>query len=130
MSPINFRRQSAPSIWTRPREQGRASRHERGYDAAWDRLAKRFLRRYPFCRFSEQDGFETILAVTVDHIIPVEDAPELRLVWGDLQSLSTKHHYDTKARLERIARAEDRLDELVAWCAEPQLRRAVLHRGS
>lgn len=129
MSSLIFRRQWAPSIWVRPRERRRALRHERGYDVAWERLRANFLRRYPFCRFSEQDGFETVLAATVDHIIPVEDAPELRLVWGNLQSLSTKHHYGTKARLERIARAEGRLDELAAWCADSQLRRVVLHRG-
>ena len=124
-----FRRQSAPSIWKRPDERRRPQRAERGYDAAWERLRDRFIAQNPFCRFSEQDGFETVLATTVDHIVPIEDAPELRLVWANLQSLSDKHHYGTKARLERIARAVGRLDDLPIWCADPGLRKQVLHRS-
>lgn len=34
---------------SKTRERWRGSRHERGYDAAWTRKSKHFLRQHPFC---------------------------------------------------------------------------------
>lgn len=56
-----------------PRKQPNKSRRT-GYTAAWERLSKRIRKDSPFC---EQCGNTTDL--TVDHIIPISETPELHL---------------------------------------------------
>lgn len=124
-----FQRVKAPALKPPSRsESRRESRHDRGYDHKWDRLRDRFIRQNPYCRFSEQEGRESVLATTVDHIIPIEEAPELRLVWSNLQSLSEAQHFGTKAKLERIARASGQVRMLPEWCASKAARDAILGR--
>jgi 5-methylcytosine-specific restriction protein A len=77
-------------------QQHRAERHEeydrrrpgasdRGYDRRWQKIRAQKLSRNPFCEMLTHCRFPE-LATEVDHITPVEVAPELRLVWGNLQS--------------------------------------------
>jgi 5-methylcytosine-specific restriction endonuclease McrA len=122
-----FRRATTVSLVNVPqRPRPRESRHERGYDSVWVSRSSTFLKRNPFCRFCEQDGLDCVLATSVDHILPKDEFPDLRLVVSNFQPLCDRHHYGTKAKLERIARATGRLLELVQWCADPVLRKTIL----
>lgn len=123
-----YRKQKFPTIGTRSTRNGqdRDDSGERGYDSRWNRLAARFRKQNPFCRFCDQEGFDTSLADHVDHIIPVRDAPEKRLDWKGLQPLCAMHHNGEKRRIEAIARATGQLECLPAWCSDIELRKRIL----
>ena len=53
----------------------RPTMRQRGYGTAWDKLSKRLRRLSPFC---ESCGATEQLSV--DHVLPVSDYPELILV--------------------------------------------------
>lgn len=55
------------SNWTR-----RASRHERGYGRAHDRMRERVLREEPLCRLCDAAGLVTA-TTTADHIVPLAE---------------------------------------------------------
>lgn len=55
------------SNWTRA-----VSRHQRGYDSAYDRMRAQVLREEPLCRPCDAQGFVTA-SVTADHIIPLAE---------------------------------------------------------
>ncbi|NJM54587.1 MAG: HNH endonuclease [Verrucomicrobiae bacterium] len=69
----------------------RASAAKRGYDRAWARLSKRKKEADPLCEDCLDEGKVTPV-YEVDHIIPIDEAPELRLVWRNLRSLCRSHH--------------------------------------
>lgn len=104
-----------------PVRGGRESPRQRGYDARWDRLSLRYRRANPWCRFCEQEGADH-LADLVDHIMPVELAPELRYEWSNLQSLCTMHHSGLKQRMEIYARQTSQTELLRVWCDDPDTR--------
>jgi 5-methylcytosine-specific restriction endonuclease McrA len=66
-------------------DRGRGSAASRGYDAAWKALRKAKLIADPLCWWCQCEGILTP-ANTVDHIVPIAQRPELRLVWGNLRS--------------------------------------------
>lgn len=123
-----FRRKKYPTVGKRRIREGqhRDDAAERGYDSKWSRLSARFAKQNPFCRFCAQDGMETIFGEARDHIIPVKERPDLRLVWKNVQSLCNRCHNGAKRRLEVIARATGQLDKLPEWCADPDLRKQIL----
>ena len=61
------------------------------YDTTWRRLRRLKLSRNPLCEICL---FKEIIEVAteVDHIIPVSQQPELRLVYENLQSACTPCH--------------------------------------
>ena len=62
---------------------------ERGYDRAWRRLRAMKLLANPFCEIKQKCTDKSLvqqLANEVDHIIPIRERPDLRLVWSNLQS--------------------------------------------
>lgn len=69
----------------RAHDEWRGSAASRGYDAAWRALRKAKLAADPLCWWCLREGILTP-ANTVDHIIPIADRPELRLVWSNLRS--------------------------------------------
>ena len=72
----------------RLKERTRASRIQRGYDYAWIKLSRHLREQQPFCSIlgcNNQD-------LTVDHIIPLSDAPYLRLEITNLQVLCRVHN--------------------------------------
>lgn len=75
----------------RAHDQRRGSSTARGYDYAWQRLRLRKLKTDPLCAF-HLERRETVLAQVVDHIKTIAEAPELRLVWGNLRSLCKPCH--------------------------------------
>jgi len=67
----------------------RKSPYQRGYDRAWQRLRKMKLAADPMCQIRTHCASKPLIyqiAVEVDHIIPIHDRPQLRLVWTNLQS--------------------------------------------
>lgn len=93
----------------------RGSAASRGYDADWRRLREVILAEEPLCRrCADMDAVTA--ATMVDHIVPIEIAPERRLDPDNLQPLCERCH--------RIKTAEDmalyrdpsgRLDARLLW---------------
>lgn len=81
----------------RERDKKRGSAVERGYDAAWHRLRNSILRRDPLCVMCQRAG-RTRAAMEVDHIIPIAERPDLRLVESNLQPLCRPCHRIKTAR--------------------------------
>lgn len=98
----------------------RGSPIDRGYGPKWDRLSIAYRKRHPFCEWCEQEGKDT-LADLVDHMIPVQDRPDLVLDWKNLWSLCTFHH-GKKFSMELWARAQKLIDLLPRWCKDPDSR--------
>ena len=73
----------------------RGSPSARGYDRTWQRLRKLKLAANPLCEIGTHCANLPItrrLATEVDHIIPIRDRPDLRLVWSNLQSACHRCH--------------------------------------
>ena len=83
----------------RERDQRRGSSTARGYDYAWQKLRIRKLQADPLCAGCTTQG-RVSLAEEVDHIIRITKRPDLRLDWGNLQSLCGPCH-DAKSAAER-----------------------------
>ena len=98
----------------------RGSPRERGYDAKWDGISLRFRRLNPFCLFCSQEG-RTSLTDVADHIIPVQDRPELVHDWKNLVSACISCNNKKKA-WEAYARENDMVDLLPMWVKEPMTR--------
>lgn len=94
----------------RERDRARGSASERGYDAAWHRLRNAILARDPLCRMCQAQG-RTRTAMEVDHIIPISERPDLRLVEGNLQPLCRPCHRIKTARERRDLTPGERVIE-------------------
>jgi 5-methylcytosine-specific restriction protein A len=66
----------------------------RGYDEAWGRLRRRFLKAHPWCCV---EGCRR-RANEVDHIESFRGKPELRLEWTNLRSMCKRCHSRRTAR--------------------------------
>jgi len=66
----------------------------RGYDAAWKRLRKAFLRDHPLCECPDCDGGKkrVTAASVVDHKIRIEERPDLRLDASNLRAMAKVCH--------------------------------------
>lgn len=84
-------------------DRARGTSAERGYDSVWRRLRRMFLLANPLCRFCWDKGL-TVEATAVDHIKSVREAPELRLVWSNLQSLCDHCHNSVRQREQAAER--------------------------
>lgn len=76
-------------------DENRGTPRERGYDRAWERLRTLKLAANPFCEIRKHCADLTRarqLARDVDHIVPIAERPELRLVWSNLQSACQACH--------------------------------------
>lgn len=68
---------------------------QRGYDAIWYRLRALVLSIHPICQSGEKCANLPIhlrVATQVDHIIPIRQRPDLRLVAANLQALCSSCH--------------------------------------
>lgn len=79
-------------------DRQRPSASKRGYDAAWKKLRRLILAAEPLCRMCKAEGRIT-LAQVVDHIVPIAQAPELRLDQSNCQPLC-HHHHNVKTSTE------------------------------
>lgn len=73
-----------------------ASRHERGYGVAWDRLRLHILRRDLYLCQECRRNDRARTATDVDHIKPKKQGGTDD--WGNLQSLCRQCHIDKTAR--------------------------------
>ena len=75
-------------------EQDRGSSYERGYDLQWRKLRKYKLKINPLCECPDcLNGLIRVRAATVvHHIRDIETNPELRLVMGNLMSVTSECH--------------------------------------
>lgn len=134
----SFRRQSAPKLGAkdgeriRKGEKYRGSRQSRGYDADWEKLRHAYMQSVKRqCEECRRRGY-LCLADDVDHIVPVQDEPDLRLEWTNLQALCRVHHKGWKAKMEGYARKIGAISLLPQWCRHPETRPsqfAILKRG-
>jgi 5-methylcytosine-specific restriction protein A len=84
-------------------DRRRGSASSRGYDTAWQRLRVQVLMDEPLCRFCTGQGRVTP-ARDVDHILPITQRPDLRLVRSNLRPLCQPCHSAHTARGSPIIR--------------------------
>lgn len=72
-------------------DRQRGSRSKRGYGRDWQALRLVVLAEEPLCRFCHDRGL-VVVAQVVDHIVPISEAPELRLERSNLRSLCKPCH--------------------------------------
>lgn len=78
-------------------DRRRPSAARRGYDAAWRRFRRYHLDVIePLCRFCRERGL-IVAAEVVDHIISIEERPDLRLDHNNLRSLCKRCHDERTA---------------------------------
>ena len=80
------------SVSRRAYDKERGSAHSRGYDSEWNRVRKQALQRDRFLCLHCLAANRVILAIDVDHIVPVTVRPDLRLDLTNLQSLCRSCH--------------------------------------
>lgn len=132
----SFRRSSAPKREevkrNRKRERFRGSRQSRGYGRDWELLRDEYMASVKSqCEECRRRGY-LCMAEEVDHIIPIQDEPDLRLEWSNLQALCRVHHKGWKAKMEGYARKIGAISLLPQWCRHPETRPsqfAILKRG-
>lgn len=83
----------------RREDSRRGSSAQRGYNAAWQRARKRYLRENPFCVDCERAG-QVTAATIVDHIEPHRGDQELFWDEDNWQSLCKTHHDQKTGRGE------------------------------
>lgn len=84
----------------------RGTSAERGYDYAWRQLRSRFLQANPLCQCDECTSAKRCLPATVvDHRIPIEERPDLRLEWSNLRAMAKACHDAHTARTRGFGRA-------------------------
>lgn len=86
-------------------------RRRREYDSVWTRLSLEVRREAGFrC---EVCGAK---ATSTDHIVPIREAPDLRLVRSNLRATCAKHNQGRVfARVERMAHLNRRVGETRDW---------------
>lgn len=91
----------------RDHDRQRPSAHKRQYDADWQKLRKQKLAADPLCECDDcQAGVKRVTgANVVDHIEPIAERPELRLVWSNLRSMAKTCHDKHTAKTRGWGRA-------------------------
>jgi 5-methylcytosine-specific restriction protein A len=83
--------------YRRAQDERRGSSRARGYDRAWEKVRALKVALNPLCERCEARGLVVPVA-EVHHVVPIEDAPELRLDIGNLESLCLPCHRQETAR--------------------------------
>jgi 5-methylcytosine-specific restriction protein A len=83
----------------KPQQQG--STTDKGYGWDWQQLSERYRKENPLCHECHRQGTATA-AREVHHIVPITEAPWLRLEWGNLMALCVECHrrLDSERRQE------------------------------
>ena len=123
-----YRRQSfqrlKPAFVQKEQEQKRGSRQERGYDSDWERERLVTIKAQGgLCQECLRRGYIAAFDV-VDHIIPLRDAPHLRLSQPNLELMCNVHHNGLKRRIEAYARSTAQIKMLQRWMKHPETRPA------
>lgn len=75
------------------KEQGRASRHQRGYDSRWDKVSKRSKQELPWCIPCWEAGRVTVERIETHHCVKIIHAAELRLDASNLLNCCSACHH-------------------------------------
>jgi 5-methylcytosine-specific restriction protein A len=73
---------------------------ERGYDNRWRVLSERKRAIDPLCEECERQGVVTA-ADEVHHVVPISEAPWLRLKWSNLMSVCRACHAEIERRVAK-----------------------------
>ena len=105
----------------------RATPSERGYDAAWNRVAKRRREAdHWLCQPSEREGRVTP-SNEVDHIIPIHVRPDWRLEFDNTQVICRVcHRHKTLNDAKRYGSSESRVVTQDQRCAREEVLRMEL----
>jgi 5-methylcytosine-specific restriction protein A len=93
--------------YEKAQETRRGSATARGYDRTWQRLSRAVRADEPLCRLCAREG-RTTPATLVDHIVPLRERPDLRLVRSNLQPLCASCHSGVKQAQEAADRKAGR----------------------
>lgn len=86
-------------------DKRRGSSAQRGYDAKWQRLRRRYLMQHPLCECDDCKASGAFTpAEVVDHIKSIKERPDLRLEWSNLRSMSKAHHDRRTAKEQGFAK--------------------------
>lgn len=98
-------------------DHNRPHSRARGYDRTWERLRRRHLNANPWCAECLKRGVVTPATVG-DHVITIEERPDLRLDPANIQSLCASCHSSIKQRQD-VARKRARRAGLIAGTDPP-----------
>lgn len=78
----------------------RGSSSARGYDKDWRACRLAYLAAHPLCECDDCKAGELRItpAGVVDHILSIEERPDLRLVWSNLRAMAKACHDRRTAR--------------------------------
>ncbi|MBF0892710.1 HNH endonuclease [Gluconobacter sp. LMG 1744] len=62
------------------------------YDNTWREFSSNYRKRNPFCVECREEGLFNSKDIHVDHIVPLEKAPDRKYDLENLQSLCRRHH--------------------------------------
>lgn len=72
------------AVHEKARNASRGTTAQRGYGSDWERVRLAKLAANPICEIRTE--CQGAIATQVDHIVPIERRPDLRLEWANLQS--------------------------------------------
>lgn len=102
------------------RQNDRSSPRDRGYDALWDRKARRYRKDNPFCERCAQFG-RIRFGEALDHKFPVQDGGKIHCDKAGVWHLCRSCH-GWKQNLEAYARRTGQMERIVEWCDNPASR--------
>ena len=82
----------APVRVRKAQDDRRGTAHQRGYGSDWRRLSRRYRAENPFCELCESRGL-LVAVQLVDHVIPVDVRPDLRMYEENLCGLCRPCHF-------------------------------------
>ena len=102
----------------RRQDERRGNAAVRGYDATWRKLRLVQLQRHPLCQCEDCDEGRKRLtpANVVDHIVSIEERPDLRLDLSNLRSMSKACHDRRTAKDQAFGRGRGRKKSVAFGC--------------
>jgi 5-methylcytosine-specific restriction endonuclease McrA len=103
-----MRKKTLQSVPSRPsREHWRDTNKD--YDTHWNKLRASFLAEHPLCECEDclAGGKRLTPANCVDHVLPIEYRPDLRLSWDNLRSMDSTCHNRHTMRMNRMGYRND-----------------------
>lgn len=104
--PLGRSREQQQAVLRTETDRQRGTTAQRGYGADWQRLRLSFLATHPLCECDDcAGGAKRIRAASVvDHIIPISERPDLRLVETNLRAMAKTCHDARTARDQGFGR--------------------------
>lgn len=105
-------------VFRRRQDERRGNAAARGYDATWRKLRLVQLQLHPLCQCEDCDEGRKRLtpANVVDHIVSIEERPDLRLDLSNLRSMSKACHDRRTAKDQAFGRGRGRKKSVAFGC--------------